>query len=177
MKILIDNGKILGNSRIIVETEKHIKKYYFNPKVFPDTKRCTEMMKEFHPDLFVDFYESDKYICVIINKIDCLDGDHKTKAKKSGTYRSNIKNYLQLYKFFGNKFAKRDLTPDNIIYRKSDLKWWIIDWDNVTYFEDNDQCYNFYKEQLCDWRWTDWFDIDKNELEKIFQEEWKIISS
>ncbi len=75
MKIEIDDGKILGNSRIIVETEKYIKKYYFSPKVFPDTRKCTNMMREFHPDLFVDFYE-DEYICVTMNKIDCLDGDH-----------------------------------------------------------------------------------------------------
>ena len=54
------------------------------------------MMKEFHPDLFVDFYDCNDHMCVTINKIDCLDGDHRSKAKKSGTYRSNIKNYLQL---------------------------------------------------------------------------------
>lgn len=176
MKIEIDDGKILGNSRIIVETEKYIKKYYFSPKVFPDTRKCTNMMREFHPDLFVDFYE-DEYICVTMNKIDCLDGDHASKAKTSGTYRSNVKNYLQLYKFFGNKIGKRDLTPNNIIYRKSDLKWWIIDWDNVKYFDNDDHCYEFYKEQLCDWRWIEWFELNFNELEQIFEEEWKLITS
>ena len=177
LNIQIKRGKILGNSRIIVETEKYITKYYFNPKVFDDTKKCTQMIKEFHPHLFLDFYDCNDHMCVTINKIDCLDGDHRSKAKKSGTYRSNIKNYLQLYKCFGNKFTKRDLTPDNIIYRKSDLKWWIIDWDNVRYFDSDEHCYNFYKEQLCDWRWSDWFELDRKKLEEIFQEEWKIISS
>ena len=176
LNIQIQRGQILGNGRIVVATESHVKKYFFNPKVFPDTKKCTQMMKAFHPDLFVDFYEGE-YICVTMNRIDCLGGDHRCKANQNGDYRSNIKNYLQLYPFFGNRICKRDLTPDNLLYRKSDLKFYIIDWDNVTYFDDDHQCYNFYKEQLCDWRWSDWFELDRKELEEIFQEEWKIISS
>ena len=57
LNIQIQRGQILGNGRIVVATESHVKKYFFNPKVFPDTKKCTQMMKAFHPDLFVDFYE------------------------------------------------------------------------------------------------------------------------
>ena len=176
MKIEIEDGTFLGNGRIVVATEKHIKKYFFNPKVFPDIKKCTELMSIFHPDMFVDLYEGD-YICVTMNRIDCL-GDHRRDPKNQvGDYRSNIRNYLQLYKCFGNKICKRDLTPDNLLYRKSDKKFFIIDWDNITYFNDNVHCFNWYKEQLCDWRWGEWFELERNKIERIFEEEWKLITS
>ena len=67
MKIEID-GSVLGNGRIVVATEKHIKKYYFNEKQFKEIKDCVEMMKTFHGDLFVDMFEKD-FLCVTMNRI------------------------------------------------------------------------------------------------------------
>ena len=57
LNIQIQRGQILGNARIVVATESYVKKYFFNAKMFPEIKKGSEMMKAFHPDLFVDFYE------------------------------------------------------------------------------------------------------------------------
>ena len=167
MKIDID-GTVLGNGRIVVATEKHIKKYYFNEKQFKEIKDCVEMMKTFHGDLFVDMFEKD-FLCVTMNRINFYIN--------KGDYRLDIKNYLKLYKVFGDKKCKRDLTPRNLLYRKSDSKFFIIDWDNVEHFKNKEECYKFYKDQLCDYRWSEWYELDRSEIVKIFQEEWKLISS
>ena len=176
LNIQIQRGQILGNARIVVATESYVRKYFFNAKMFPEIKKGSEMMKAFHPDLFVDFYEGE-YICVTMNNIDSLGKREKIDNNITGNYRSNIKNYLQLYSFFGDKMSKRDLTPSNMLYRKSDLKFFIIDWDNVQYFESKEKCYKFYEDQLCDYRWEKWFNLDRHQMVKIFQEEWKLIAS
>ena len=172
-----NKGTVLGNGRVVVADEYFVKKYYFNKKQFEKIKDCVEMMKIFHPDLFVDMFEKD-FLCVTMNRIDCL-GDHYNRSKETqiGDYRSDIKNYLKLYQVFGNKKSKRDLTPNNLLYRKSDLKFFIIDWDNVQHFNNEEECYIFYRDQLCDYRWTEWYELDRNEIVKIFKEEWKLISS
>ena len=144
LNIQIQRGQILGNARIVVATESYVRKYFFNAKMFPEIKKGSEMMKAFHPDLFVDFYEGE-YICVTMNNIDSLGKREKIDNNITGNYRSNIKNYLQLYSFFGDKMSKRDLTPSNMLYRKSDLKFFIIDWDNVQYFESKENVINFMK--------------------------------
>ena len=61
---------------------------------------------------------------------------------------------------------------NGILYRKTDNKFFLIDWDNVQYLKNKDECYNFYKEQLCDHRWQDTFKMNRKEVEKIFDEEW-----
>ena len=176
LNIQIQRGQILGNARIVVATESYVRKYFFNAKMFPEIKKGSEMMKAFHPDLFVDFYEGE-YICVTMNNIDSLGKREKIDNNITGNYRSNIKNYLQLYSFFGDKMSKRDLTPSNMLYRKSDLKFFIIDWDNVQYYESKEKYYKFYEDQLCDYRWEKWFNLDRDQMVKIFQEEWKLIAS
>ena len=35
----------------------------------------------------------------------------------------------------------------------------------------------FYEDQLCDYRWEKWFNLDRDQMVKIFQEEWKLITS
>ena len=47
----------------------------------------------------------------------------------------------------------------------------------LDHFNNEEECYIFYRDQLCDYRWTEWYELDRNEIVKIFKEEWKLISS
>ena len=76
----------------------------------------------------------------------------------------HLENYLKLFEWFGDTITKRDLVPSNILYRKTDNKFFLIDWDNVQYLKNKDECYNFYKEQLCDHRWQDTFKMNRKEV-------------
>ena len=158
------NGKILGNGRVLVSDGKYVKKYYFQEKMFNEIEKATFIMKDFHPDLFKKKKKNDIMIVTthFIDSIDCTVVD----------YRTNVKNYLKLFEWFGETITKRDLVPSNILYRKTDNKFFIIDWDNVQYLKNKAECYNFYKEQLCDHRWQDTFKMNRKEVEKIFEEEW-----
>ena len=167
MKMKLDiNGEILGNSRIVICKGDYVKKHYFQTSSFSVVQRCTHLMKQFHPDLFVDEILTENMLTVVMKKIDHI-------KPPVFDYRTNIQNYLELYKFFGNTAAKRDLIPANILYTGNGNEFYLIDWDHIQIFKSNSHCYQFYKEQLCDHRWQDIFQLDRSTVENIFEEEWQ----
>lgn len=171
MKFIFEDGDfVLGQASIIVLNKPYVKKYFFNssePFWYGRVKQSIAMMVEHHgDDLFYSLDISNKIITLTMNYI-----DHKTCDHKS--YLENLENYLRLVDTFGFKKSKRDLQHYNLIYRKNDDEPFLIDWDSFTEFENEAAAYEFYKSQLCSYKWKKKYNMNQEEIEQQFNRLWK----
>ena len=164
------DGTVLGWSKLITADDKYVYKYSFNKNKWSDYEEGVELLKEFDPDLFVDMYCTDTYLCYVTNKIDHID---RYSLRGVIHYKKIVQSHLTLYKHFGSFVAKKDMNPSNILHRKSDHKQYFIDWDGVSRFKNNDDCYKFYRDELCSHWWQQAYKLTKQGLQKTFDMEWE----
>ena len=172
---LSDTEIPLGRSSIILRDRDVVKKYYIYGSVkdgagwdrqsISEVKLTTEMLKMFHPDLFVDFEITKDYYCVITRYI-----DHTNSLLKP--YEVNLKNYLRLVEVFGYDKSKTDLNCYNLVYDNIDTPY-ILDWDNYVDFDCEESAYDWYKNELTGFTWLEHYNITKENAESIFDQLWK----
>ena len=155
----IFDSKILNNGRIVIDEGEYIRKVYFNKDVFDDIESTIEMGKKMHPDLFIH-QGKGKYFWVRMKKIDY-------ERSYTRDYETNIRNYLCLRHYHKDK-CKRDLSPRNIVYQKSDGKFYLIDWDQSTTIYDMKE---YYKSELTSNRWQEIYG-PYDELVEKFERLW-----
>ena len=155
----IFDSKILNNGRIVIDEGEYIRKVYFNKDVFDDIESTIEMGKKMHPDLFIH-QGKGKYFWVRMKKIDY-------ERSYTRDYETNIRNYLCLRHYHKDK-CKRDLSPRNIVYQKSDGKFYLIDWDQSTQIYDMKE---YYKSELTSNRWQEIYG-PYDELVEKFERLW-----
>jgi len=165
------DGTILGFSKLIISDENYVYKYLFNKSNWPNAEAGVELLKEFDPDFYVDMYRTDNYLCYITNKIDFIES-HKVRTLIP--YKDTVCAHLALYKQFGSFVTKRDLCPSNILFRKSDHRPFLIDWDQIEYFKTNEECYKFYRVELCcNYFWHQRYRYTQEQCEEAFDMEWE----
>ena len=164
------DGTILGLSKLITTDDKYVYKYSFNKDNWPGTEIAVEMLKEFDPELYVDTYRAHNYLCVVINKIDHIEAKD---VRTTIPYKDSVRAYLALYKTFGNFVCKKDLNPSNILFRNSDLRPFLIDWDEVQYFKTYDKCHQYYRTELTDRWWQLRYKFTRKRCEETFDMEWE----
>ena len=151
--------KILNNGRVVLDEGDYIRKVYFNKEVFDDVESTIEIGKKIHPDLFIN-QGKGKYFWVRMKKI-----EYDTSYTRD--YETNVKNYLRLRDYHDDK-CKRDLSPKNIIYQKSDGKFYLIDWDQSTTMSDMK---TYYKRELTSNKWQEIYG-SYDELAEKFERLW-----
>lgn len=176
MILELSNTEIpLGRSSIILRDRDVVKKYYIYGSVkngagwdrqnISEVKLTTEMMKIYHPDMFIDFEVTKDYYCVKTKYI-----NHTNSLLKP--YVINVRNYLRLVEVFGYDKSKVDLNCYNLIYSQ-DNEPYLLDWDNYVEFDSEESAYNWYKNELTGFTWLQHYDITKEDAESIFDQQWK----
>ena len=164
------HGTVLGWSKLITADDKYVYKYLFNKNKWSGYEEGVKLMKEFHPDLFVDMYCTNTYLCYVTNKIDHID---RYSIRNVIPYKNIVQAHLTLYKQFGSFVAKKGMNPSNILHRVSDHKQYFIDWDIIIRLNSNDDCYQFYRDQLCSRLWQKRYKITEQGLQETFNMEWE----
>lgn len=168
-----DGDQVLGQASIIVLNKPYVKKHFFRssePLWFDRVIQTIDMMFLHHgDDLFHSLDTSDDRIITLhMHHI-----DHSLSVDK--TYVENISNYLKLVDTFGFEKSKRDLQHYNLIYRKEDDEPFLIDWDSFTEFKNEETAYNYYKSQLCSYKWQELYNMNQDEAEEKFNILWKVL--
>ena len=142
-------GKIWNNARIILDEGDTIRKIWLNPEFFPQINRTISVMSEIHPDLIIDEYEGEQK-WIRMRKIDY-------EPCETRSYEENIKEYIKLREISSTRtntdiLYKDDMSPNNIVWQKSDGKPYLLDWDEmhkspIKYEK------NCYRKLLCDRKW------------------------
>lgn len=168
--ILDKDEKVLGKGCIVVLRDNIITKYHFRSHLADySILKSVNLLKLYdtEKELFVDYKRNNIFNEVVLNYIESTDPLNKT-------YAENIKVYLKLIDIFGFQYCKGDLTYYNILYRKSDDKPFIIDWDHyVDLNNSEEESYNFYKSELTSYKWQRGYGMNKEQVTEIFEKEWK----
>ena len=161
-------GKILNNARVVLDEGDTIRKIWMNPETFPRINQTISIMSEIHPDLIIEEYEGEQK-WIRMRKI-----DHELSYTRS--YEENIQEYLKireipLVRISSNSvLVKDDMSPNNIVWQKSDGKPYLLDWDEMYLWPLRDEK-DYYLKSLCDRRWqTNYGSYE--ELVEIFERMW-----
>ena len=160
-------GKILNNARVVLDEGDTIRKIWMNPSTFPDIDQTISIMSEIHPDLILEHYQGEqKWI-----RMKKIDYEHSNTR----SYMENINEYLKIREIRITRmdpfaFCKQDMSPNNIVWQKSDGKPYLLDWDQMH------KCHmkgekDYYRRWLCDSRWQRIYG-SYEELVDIFERMW-----
>ena len=160
-------GKILNNARVVLDEGDTIRKIWMNPETFPHINQTISVMSEIHPDLIIEEYEGEqKWI-----RMRKIDYNHSNTR----SYEENIQEYLKIREIRLTRMdpfvlCKQDMSPNNIVWQKSDGKPYLLDWDQMYQCHWKDEK-DYYLKSLCDRRWQTAYG-SYNELEDIFERMW-----
>lgn len=173
MILFLDDGEtLLGKGCIITLKNNLVTKCHLrSPFVDHSIKKTVSLLKEYDAkgELFVSYKQTPMFNEVVLNYIDSTSSLEKS-------YRDNVKVYLNLINVFGFSYSKGDLNHYNLLYRKSDDKPFIIDWDHYIDLEGSEEnAYKFYKEELTNRKWRAVYSMSMDQVESIFNEEWNDI--
>ena len=160
-------GKILNNARIILDEGDTIRKIWLNPYFFPKINRTISIMRELHPDLILEEYEEEQK-WIRMRKIDY-------EPCETRTYEENIQQYINLREILSTRtksevLYKDDMSPNNIVWQKSDGKPYLLDWDEM-YKVNIELEKNCYRKHLCDRKWQHIYGSYEELVEK-FERMW-----
>ena len=163
-------GKILSNARVVIDEGDTIIKIWINPSMFTEIDHTLSIMSKIHPDLILEHYQGEqKWI-----RMRKIDYEHSSTR----SYEENIKEYIKLREIrsirvsSNSVLVKDDMSPNNIVWQKSDGKPYLLDWDRM------DKCHikeekDYYRRWLCDKRWQEIYG-SYYELADIFEKLWSM---
>lgn len=160
-------GKMLNNPRVVIDEGDTIIKIWINPSTFPEIDQTISVMSEIHPDLMLEHYKGEQK-WIRMRKI-----DHEHSSTRS--YEENIKEYLKIREIRLTRIdpfvlCKQDMSPNNIVWQKSDGKPYLLDWDQMHKCHMKDEK-DYYRRWLCDGRWQRIYG-SYEELVDIFEKLW-----